>query len=425
MTRNMAWAFLGNTVYAAGQWAVFILLVKILRPEQAGAFAYATAVTGPIFVFANLRLRNLLATGVESPGGFSDYLNARLLTTAAAVTMSIAIGALSSHVGSFAVLVIMAAGRGCDALSEICHGLFQHELDMRAAAIGLSINGLASVGLVAVVLAVSPSLELATAASAAGSFLALVVWDRPKAARLRTVAVQRDGPRPGIHWIQSVRRLLTMALPIGLSSAIGSVQANVPRYVIASYLGSAMLARFAAISYIPMVGHLVVNATSQAALPLLAREVRHAQAQYRRRLAGLVASTIALGSLTLLAALVFGRPALVIIYGTEYGDSIGVLLWLLLATMVMFTSVFLGTGTTARHRFSAQCAISAIALVVVAASTAPLVDAYGLTGAAWALLAGSLIELSAYAVLTARDLRGAATAAPIALAGALAGGVRR
>ena len=36
-------------------------------------------------------------------------------------------------------------------------------------------------------------------------------------------------------------------LPLGLSSAIGSVQTNVPRYVIASYLGPAMLARFAAI----------------------------------------------------------------------------------------------------------------------------------------------------------------------------------
>jgi len=251
------------------------------------------------------------------------------------------------------------------------------------------------------------------------------VWDRPKAARLCTVGVQRESTRAALPRLSSVRRLLTMALPIGLSSAIGSVQANLPRYVIASSLGPAMLARFAAISYITMVGHLVVNATSQAALPLLARDVRHAQAQYLIRLAGLVASTIAGGLLTLLAAFVFGRLALVIIYGPEYGDSIDVLLWLLLATMMTFTSVFLGTGTTARHRFSAQFAISATALVVVAASTAPLVHAYGLTGAAWALLAGSFVELSAYAVLTCRDLRDAAAAVPTALAGAFAGGVRR
>ena len=83
MRRNTAWAFAGNSVYAGCQWVVFVLLVKTLKVEEAGAFAYATAVTGPIFVLANVRLRVLLATGIESPRGFSDYLNARLLTTAA------------------------------------------------------------------------------------------------------------------------------------------------------------------------------------------------------------------------------------------------------------------------------------------------------------------------------------------------------
>jgi len=325
---------------------------------------------------------------------------------------------------TLAIIAIVAAGRACEAISDICHGLFQRELDMRTAAIGLSINGLASVALVAGVLAISSSLEAATAASAAGSLVALVGWDLPRAARLRAVGVRREGTDPRSGRLASASRLLTMALPIGLSSAIGSVQANVPRYVIASYLGPAMLARFAAISYVTMVGHLVVNATAQAALPLLARDVRHSQARYRLRLGGLVTSNIVLGSLMLVAGFVFGRPALVIIYGPEYGDSIGVLLWLLLATLMMFTSVFLGTGTTARHRFSAQCAISATSLVVVGASTVPLVNAYGLKGAAWAILAGSLVELSAYAILTFRDLRDAPAAAPTALAGALAGGVR-
>jgi Polysaccharide biosynthesis protein. len=55
MKRNTAWAFAGNSVYAGCQWVVFVLLVKTLKVEEAGAFAYATAVTGPIFVLANVR----------------------------------------------------------------------------------------------------------------------------------------------------------------------------------------------------------------------------------------------------------------------------------------------------------------------------------------------------------------------------------
>ncbi|MGE5243070.1 MAG: lipopolysaccharide biosynthesis protein [Betaproteobacteria bacterium] len=427
MRRNTAWAFVGNSVYAGCQWAVFVLLVKRLTADEAGAFAYATAITGPIFVLANVRLRNLLATGIESPRGFTDYLNARLLTTVAAVSASLGIGAyVSSRVGSFEVLAIMTLGRACDAISDACHGLFQRELDMRSAAIGRSANGLLSVGLVALVLALRSSLVMATAAYATGSALALAAWDLPRTARLCAVGESESLRRASARRsLASAWRLIVMALPLGLSSAIGSVQANVPRYVIASCLGTAMLAKFAAISYITLAGHLVVNATSQAALPLLAIDVRKSDARYRTRLGGLVAGTIVLGALAVAATIAFGREALIVVYGREYAEYTGVLLWLVVATVVTFASVFLGTGTTARHRFGAQVVITATSLVVVASCTGPLVSRYGLVGAAWALVAGAVVELSAYGVLTLRDFKSLSGAVPVVVADAFAGGVRQ
>ena len=426
MRRNTVWAFAGNTIYAACQWVVFVMIVKALAVEQAGAFAYATAVTGPVFVLANVRLRVLLATGIESPGGFSDYLHARLFTTVAAIGMSLAIGAVVlPQGGSFSVLAIMALGRACDAISDVCHGRFHRELDMRSAAIGLTINGLLSVALVAVTLVVTSSLLLATAAYAVGSLIALCTWDLPRTARLHDdvgpVALA-DAGRRGAR-MRSSWRLITTGLPLGLSSAIGSVQANVPRYVIAVYLGPAMLARFAAISYITLIGHLIVNATSQAALPMLARDAQMAGSRYRSQLASLVAGTLVVGVLLLIAADVFGRPTLAFVYGNDYAVYAGVLFWLIAATVVTFASVFLGTGTAARHRFGPPFLISATSLVLVSAVTAPLVGRYGLEGAAWALVAGAIVEFCAYAALTILDLKATAAPVPGVVVDAFAGGV--
>jgi O-antigen/teichoic acid export membrane protein len=426
MRRNTAWAFAGNSVYAACQWAVFVLLVKTLTADEAGGFAYAIAVTGPIFVLANVRLRNLLATGIGSPRGLTDYLNARLLTTAAAVTVSLGLGIVVSHrVGSFSVLAVMTLGRACDAMSDLCHGLFQRELDMRSPALGLSINGVLSVGLVGLALAVRPTLLTATAAYAAGSFVATACWDLPRAARLRSSLPALAFRRGAIRGpIASAWRLITTALPLGLSSAIGSVQTNLPRYVIAAYLGSAMLAKFAAISYVTMVGHLIVNATSQAALPLLARDAQSSDPRYRTRLGGLVAGTVVLGAVTVIGTAAIGGPVLTLIYGGDYAEYAGVLLWLVVATVVTFASVFLGTGTTARHRFVAQLIITTTSLVVVGITTGPFVSRYGLVGAAWALAAGAVVELSAYVVLTLRDLRSSFAVVPSVVAEALTGGAR-
>ena len=410
MKTNTAWTFAGNTVYAACQWVVFVLLVKTLTPEAAGAFAYAIAITGPVFVLASLRLRHLLAAQPERPSDFSGYVFARLITTFGAIGISIAVGAvLSPKAASLAVLTIMALGRACDALSDLCHGLFQRELDMRSAAIGISINGLLSVALVAAAVLGSRSIVLATTAYAAASLCALACWDVPRAVRWRRaeggdrMAAEPARPRLSAAW-----RLIRTALPLGVSSAIGSVQTNLPRYVIASYLGAAALARFVAISYITLAGHLVVNAASQAALPLLARDAHDPLGRYRTRLAGLVAGTFVLGAVCLLAAFALGRPVLAFIYGPGYAHDDRVLLWLVAAMVVTFASVFLGAGRVARQRFASQSLTSAMSLAVVAGCIVPLVKRDGLLGAAWSLLAGAVVELCGYVIFTACDLRAAA-----------------
>jgi O-antigen/teichoic acid export membrane protein len=403
MRRNTSWAFAGNSVYAGCQWAVFILLVKSLGLAEVGGFAFALAVTGPIFVLANVRLRNLLATGTGSPRDFSDYLTARLLTTGAALCASLVIGVLVTRgPGSLAVVALIACAKAVDAISDICHGLFQRELDMRSAAIGLIANGVFSVALVALSLALWSSLIPATAAYAVGSGAALILWDLP---RTSVVASARRPAAPALETLIAAGRLIGTALPLGLSTAVGSFQANLPRYVIASVLGPAALAVFAALSYLPTIGNLIVNAIAQAALPLLARDFRLSRDRYRRRLSGLVVAGVALGVASVLGTALVGRSLLASIYSIEYANRIDVLLWLMAAAAVTYGHLFLGTGSTARLRFGAQLLISLTGLSVVACSIGPLIGRFGLLGAAWALLAGAAVEGCAYVALTVHDHR--------------------
>jgi O-antigen/teichoic acid export membrane protein/glycosyltransferase involved in cell wall biosynthesis len=407
MTRNAAWGLFGNAVYAGCQWAVFVLIVHRLRVEEAGAFALATALTGPVFVLASLRLRNLLATGPASEL-FPDYLTARLLTTAMAVPASLVVAWLEPSGGSALGLVaVIAGGRACEAVSDICHGLFQREMDMRSAAIGLIANGAGSVVLVLAALIASPSLLVAAAAYSIGSLLALIAWDLPRAVRRFSGHDLATGSDAG-GWRARLGRawpLIATASPMGLSAVIGSLQTNLPRYVIASVLGPPALAAFAAISYVTMAGHLVVNAASQAALPLLASDVRHSPERYQARMSALVGGMAVTGALVIGLSVVFARPVLTLIYGAAYGQYAGVLVWVSAATVVSFTSVFLGTGVTARRRFMSQMAISAAAFAVVAVAIWPLAVRYGLTGAAWALLAGALVEVTAYIAMMLHDAR--------------------
>jgi O-antigen/teichoic acid export membrane protein len=418
MRVNTTWALAGNAVYAGCQWAVLVILVRTLSAAEVGEYAYALAVTSPIFILANVRLRNLLATGVASD--FRAYFTTRLLTTGCAWLVTLAVGAFStSRPEVFFVIALIASARSCDAVSDICHGLFQRELDMRTAAVGLMMNGIVSVLLVQVALALRPSLPPAAVAYAVGSGVALVAWDLPHVVKMLRTRPERSSAFP---WT-GAWSLLVQALPLGLSSAVGSIQTNLPRYTIASLLGPAPLAIFAAISHLPLFGHLVVNAASQAALPLLAADARTRRSSYQSRLYGLVAASVGLGSLALLLTAVGGRAALRTIYGPEYAAHSAILLVMMATAVLTFTSVFLGTATTACGRFGTQLAVSTTSLAVVAASLGPLVRRFGLNGAAGALLLGAVVELAAYAVITVRDLR-REEPKPTLLPGALAGSVQ-
>jgi O-antigen/teichoic acid export membrane protein len=257
-------------------------------------------------------------------------------------------------------------------------------------------------------------------AYAAGSGVALLAWDIPRALGALQAPCERSNAIG--RWTR-VRSLIGRALPLGVSSAVGNVQSNLPRYAIAWLLGPAPLAVFAAISHLPLLGHLAVNAASQAALPLLARDTTAARRSYQVRLQGLIAASLGFGAVALVVTMVAGKSVLTAIYGSEYADHVSVLYWLMTTAVITFTTVFLGAGTTARGRFGAQLAISTTSLVIVATSIGPLVRNFGLNGAAYSLLAGAIVELGAYTVLTLRDFR-REPPTPTLVPNALAGGVQ-
>lgn len=65
----------GNAIYAASQWALLIIVAKLGSVVQVGQFAYALALTAPIFILSQLQLRGLQATDAAGEYSFAEYLS--------------------------------------------------------------------------------------------------------------------------------------------------------------------------------------------------------------------------------------------------------------------------------------------------------------------------------------------------------------
>src|SRR2546429_8143700 len=84
---NFSYAVVGNVTYASCQWGILVALAKLGTVEMVGQYAYALAITTPVFLFANLQLNALQLTDDASSYTFSDYLSIRLFTCVVALVV--------------------------------------------------------------------------------------------------------------------------------------------------------------------------------------------------------------------------------------------------------------------------------------------------------------------------------------------------
>jgi len=387
---NIAWSLAGNAVYAACQWGWIVVLAKAGTPEDVGLLALALAVTAPLFMLAGLQLRAVQATDARRRHAFGEYLGLRLaLTVAACAGVGVFLLAGGAPREAVPAILVVAVARAFEATSDIYYGLFQQHERMDAVAVSLALRGIASVAVLGAVVAATGSVT-AGLAGLAGTWLAVVlVHDVPRAARLAS------GSRRAIWDPSRLRPLAILALPLGGVTALVSLSANVPRYVLGRLRGVDELGCFAAMASVALVGSVVINAAGQASAPRLA--LHHAAGNrraFRRLVWFLLALAALLGAAGILAAWIYGRPILTVLYRPEYATRPAAFVAVMVSGAVLHLASALGYALTAMRRFRIQVPIQIAVTAAVVASCAALVPNWGAAGAAWAATAGAAVSVA-------------------------------
>jgi O-antigen/teichoic acid export membrane protein len=387
LRRSVAWTLVGNALYAASQWGILVAIARLGSPTDVGTFALGLAVTAPVMLFANLKLRSVQATDQRGEYTFSEYLTLRAGTTTLALAVIVGVAAATRASGEERwVIALVGLAKAVESGSDLVYGFAQQRQRMAAIARSLIVRGLASLVAVASAMALTGSVVTAATALAACWLLILLVNDVP---------ILRDPERPAEKGLRMERvwRLLRTALPLGAAVTIGSLSVNLPRYVLEHHRGPGDLGVFAAITSLLVASALVVNAVGQSASPRLARH--HASGDvsaFRTLLRKLVLAGTAVGFAVLVAIAAFGRPLLEVLYGPEYSAHIRTLLWATGAAAVQSAYVFYGTALGAMRRFGVNLPIGAAGFAVVCLASFAWVPRHGMDGAAWAMLCGSLVE---------------------------------
>jgi O-antigen/teichoic acid export membrane protein len=280
--------------------------------------------------------------------------------------------------------------KGTESLSDIVYGLWQRSERMELIAQSLMLRGGAALIVTPICFVVSHTVWVAVCGMAIAWALVLIVFDIPYACIIASNTGQPIIPRFGAS---TMKRLISLSLPLGIVTMLQSFSSNIPRYLIGQIRGVHELGLFSAPAYVLLAGSMTVNALAQSAIPRLA--FYHSQGNLRefRNLSNqLILIGLGLGAAGVLVAASFGRQILTAIYGRDYAHNSELFVLLMAAAAPGYMASFAGYSLTAARHFRIQMPIFGLVTAVTIVLSYLMVKSDGATGAARALAIATLVQ---------------------------------
>ncbi len=426
---NVCWALAGNIVYAAFGWGMLMAIAKLGSAEQVGIYAIGLAAVGPVIALFNLDLRTIQATDAAKGFPFGIYLALRLAMTAAAFAVIVGLAQTSLYrTGDASVIIAAGIAAAVEALSDVIFGFFQQRERLDRIAISMILKAPLGTGAMILALLLTGSVVHGFLLVAVARAVILLGYDIPSVFAIsRSAAATAPGRtaasavRP-IWDFRELRALVFLALPLGFSMLLLSLNMNIPRYFISHSLGKADLGVYCAMLYVMQIGVMFVISVSYSASPLLARYYAASRLRsYSLLLAKLVGMGLAIGAVAALAVDLFGYEILLFFYTADFAEHADVFTWVAIAFGIGYAAEFLGIGVYAARYFAIQLPLQLFAVAATTLGCSLLVPQYGLHGAVGAVMLSKAVQalggllVCTYAVVQAARRREAPLAGESAL----------
>jgi O-antigen/teichoic acid export membrane protein len=402
--------FVGNAVYASGQFATLILLTKLVQPEMVGQYALGLALVYPVILLANMQLRAVMTSAPRVETHFGQYLSLRLLTTSLALAIIFAITQVLRYRWELtAVVMMVGVAYAVEAISDVYYARLQLYDRMAEISKSLMARALLSVLGLAIATYISRSLLWGIAGIVLARAIVLFGYDiceRTHGLAWPSKPFSRNEALTPRFDLGVQRKLLWVSLPLGIVVLLGSLNSNLPNYFIKHALGERELGIFSAVGFAVSVGNMAVVSLGQSAFTRLARSYASGNlAAFGSLLGKLLAIGATLGVCGMIMSKLAGREILTILFRPEYAERADLLPWIMVAGGVLYMAQFLGFGMTAAGFYNSQVVLNILANLSLLVACYRLVARQGLLGAIIAMLIAAVVQLGASVIILVVAMR--------------------
>lgn len=395
---KLSWAFGGNLVYSLSQWLIVTIIARFGSAEDLGVYSLGLALTAPIVLFFSFQLRAILATDTKNEFNFGQYFGGRIIhVTISFIVISLVAIIYANDIITILLILLIGLLKYFEALSDICMGYFQKE--GRIDLIGKSqfYRGILSAFIVGLLYSSTKSILITVLGLLFVMITRLILYD---------IKHLKPYIRVLLIFDKSSFRLMKLALPLGATSLITSLNTNIPRYLLDYFSGIKEVGVFSALYYVLIASNMLITPISLLMAPKIAKTFNKKGRKAFLKLNVQLLIVAVLASLVIIVPIIFqGEFILSILYGNKYAIYNETFLVISFSLLFGFINAFLSLSTIAARKIKIQPLINLIVTCITLFTGFYFIKLYGLQGAAYSLLISRVIQTILYLGLLLYILR--------------------
>jgi O-antigen/teichoic acid export membrane protein len=385
---------LGNVAVAAAQWYLIWLFARESGPAAVGQYSSLIALTTPIFITAQLGLRNLYIT-LRRFVRWSIYLALRAAGILVATLLVLGVVLVVSERFSLSLALAILSIKIFDSGADLYFARLQREEKL----LTYGAITLANAGGTVVV---ATALIMATGSIVAGVWGSAVVSAAALAAAVILAPPAAQSPSVD-NPSRELRVVVAAGVPLALSHGIYSVLSYLPIAVVGWFGSTSDVGLYTSAAYLVVFANLVGASAQTVVLPSYRRlfDASGGSTLLRHASARSFITAASLSPLVLLAILV-GPMLLVLVYGPEFVLSRTTVLLLALAAVIALPTYLMSAVLLVYNRYWVMTLVGAgsIVIVVLAGVLAGVGGLGAVESGSLAVLTGSVARFAGVYVLS-------------------------
>src|ERR1035437_6178895 len=399
MYKNASLLLTASVVRYGGQLAVFGLFARWLGAAAAGRFAFALAVTAPVFMLASLGMRDIYLT-LRTDIALAHYEQVRAVTAIAAIVVSVALSFLFPM--NVAILVaVVACSKALDSFNDLYGAAMQKSSRIKFTVLTSAIVAILQVATLATALALGAPMPTALGLSTLSYLMSAIFVIRPITYKgLGDNEALRETGKSSRPWIEIVR----VGFPTGISLGLLTGVSTLPQYFLSWTRGPTDVGKYAIILYLVVAMEMALNALAQSWIPV-GRALEWEGMLSSRRILGVAVRWTLIALPFALVGIGIAAVAFPLVLGPAY--TITMAEAIPLAVAMILTPAFFAATTSLAIQNRYQWGLIGSALTILAGIFIgwAIIKPFGVPGALWTLAVCLALRTAAALMFTKHEPR--------------------